>query len=422
MAAATIRRGNHVRFSWQWRRRAYRAFAILAICVLAGLPLGCGDLLTTPPPRGDRFDQPLEGLNNGELGDFQEGQTQFRKAFTISEGLGPIFNNISCASCHSGDGRGSPDNILVRFSRGLDLALDMGGPQIQDKAIPGAEPERLPPGMDVSRRQPPPVFGAGLIEALSDAAILAHADPNDSDGNGISGRPNWVTPAAYVPATEPGGGPGPKLGRFGRKAQVSSLLQQTVEAYHQDMGITSPYRPAENVNPMSPAVPGVDSADDPEVGGGETQAVMQYLRMLAPPAPGEWTDVRRRGESLFSSIKCASCHVPAMQTGAHEIDALSDRDAPLFSDLLLHDLGDALADGRPDGDADGREWRTAPLWGLRLAREFMNGQLFLLHDGRARSVDEAIRLHGGEAAPARDAYLAMPSGDRAALVDFVESR
>ncbi|HZE19684.1 MAG TPA: di-heme oxidoredictase family protein, partial [Candidatus Angelobacter sp.] len=375
--------------------------------------LGCQKLLTTKPDPGERFDTPLPGLGNGELGDFQAGHTQFRKAFSIAEGLGPIFNNVSCASCHSGDGRGRPENVLTRFSRGVDLVPGEGGPQIQDKAIPGATPERLPAGVDVSYRMPPPVFGVGLIEAIPDSAILSHEDPGDADGDGISGRANMVTPAPYVPSTEPGGGPGPRVGRFGRKAQVSSLLQQTVEAYHQDIGMTSSYRPVENVNPVA-SHPAIDPAADPELSDREVEAVMQYMRMLAPPAPGEPTASRARGEALFSSAQCVRCHVPTLHTGPHEIETLANRDVTLYSDLLLHDLGDALADNRPDGSADGKEWRTAPLWGLRVAREFLNGQLFLLHDGRAHSVDEAIRFHGGEATAAHDAYLGMSAADRAA--------
>jgi CxxC motif-containing protein (DUF1111 family) len=230
-----------------------------------------------------------------------------------------------------------------------------------------------------------------------------------------------VTPAPYVPATEPGGGPGPRVGRFGRKASVSSLLQQTVEAYHQDIGMTSSYRPVDNANPLA-AHPAIDPARDPELTDREIETVMQYMRMLAPPTPGDLTASRLRGQTLFSTAQCVKCHLPTYHTGPHEIEALADRDVSLYSDLLLHDLGDALADNRPDGSADGHEWRTAPLWGLRMAREFLNGQLFLLHDGRAHSVDEAIRLHGGEATTARDTYLGFPAEDQAAMVDFVESR
>ena len=394
--------------------------AAIAFCAGA-LLVGCGKLLTTEPGRGERFDQPVAGLDNGELGDFQDGQVQFRRAFSIGEGLGPIFNNVSCASCHSGDGRGRPENVLVRFSRGTDLVPSEGGPQMQTRATPGAHAETLPSGVDVSLRLPPAVFGVGFIEAITESTILANADPNDADQDGVSGRPNWVIPAPYVPATEPGGGTSPRVGRFGRKAQVSALMQQVVEAYHQDMGITSPQRPAENVNPLAPQIP-PDGANDPEVGGGPVNDVSQYLRMLAPPTPGEWTDERRRGESLFAAARCTACHLPTTRTGAHEIEAISDRNVAIYSDFLLHDMGDGLADYRPDGDADGHEWRTAPLWGLRIAREFLNGELFLLHDGSARTVDEAIRRHGGEATAARDAFLAMSPADRAAVLDFVESR
>jgi len=407
-----------------WRGERLHPATLGAAAVALSLALfGCDTLLTTKPPLGERFDQPLEGLSNGELGQFQRGQTQFRRAFTVREGLGPIFNNVSCASCHSGDGRGRPENTLTRFSRGADLDLAEGGPQIQDKAIPGAEPEHLPIGVEASHRMPPPVFGVGLIEAISEAAILANEDPSDTNGDGISGRANRVTPPAFVPATEIGGGAGPRIGRFGRKAQVSSLLQQTVDAYHQDMGITTPFRSVENTNPLaSVVVPGLDESPDPELDGGPVNDAMQYMRMLAPPTPGDMTPGREQGAALFASAKCGSCHIPTLHTGPHEIEALADRDVTLYSDLLLHDLGDGLADNRPDGDADGREWRTAPLWGLRITREFLNGSLFLLHDGRARSVEEAIRLHGGEAAAARDAFAAMTGDERAALLDFVESR
>lgn len=404
-------------------RRVDIAAGALVVAAAVFAFAGCGKLLTTEPAPGERFDQPLDGLSNSELGDFQDGHTQFRKSFTINEGLGPIFNNVSCASCHSGDGRGRPENTLTRFSRGTDLDYAEGGPQLQDKAVPGATPERLPSGVDVSYRLPPPVFGVGLIEAIPDSALAAAEDPGDANGDGISGRVNWVTPAAYLPADDPGGGTAPRAGRFGRKASVSSLIQQVTEAYHQDMGITSPFRPTENVNPLAPAVAaGVDRAPEPEVNEAKIHDIAQYMRMLAPPTPGDMTAARERGQTLFAGAGCTGCHTPVLHTGPHEIEALANRDVPLYSDLLLHDMGDALADNRPDGSADGREWRTAPLWGMRIAREFLGGRLLLLHDGRAHSVDEAVRLHGGEATAAHDAYVAMPVADQRDLADFVESR
>ncbi|MGH7505455.1 MAG: di-heme oxidoredictase family protein, partial [Longimicrobiales bacterium] len=150
--------------------------------------------------------------------------------------------------------------------------------------------------------------------------------------------------------------------------------------------------------------------------------VLAYIRLLAPPAPGAMTERREEGERIFSAIGCASCHVPELQTGPGSIAALSHQPVRLYSDLLLHDMGEALADNRSDGDATGREWKTAPLWGLRVMRRFLNGDAFLLHDGRAHSVEEAIVLHGGEADGARRAFEGLSAAERAALLDFLESR
>jgi len=387
------------------------------------LAAGCEQLVTEAPDPGDLFDAAIDGLTADERAAFATGDAEFGRAFAPADGLGPIFNNVSCASCHSGDGRGRPENVLVRIAIGASRAEELGGPQIQDKAIPGAVAETLPAGVDVSRRLPPPVFGVGLIEAIPEAAILLLADPDDADGDGISGRPNWVLAANFVPDTEPGGGAGVHLGRFSRKAQVSSLVQQTVEAYHQDIGVTSDFLAQENVNPLaSAATRAADRVADPELPAHTVLAVVDYIRMLAPPAAGELTPARARGQELFGTIQCASCHVPSFTTGPSPIAALENRRVDLYSDLLLHDMGDELADYRSDGDASGTEWRTTPLWGLRTAREFLNGDLFLLHDGRAGTVEQAILFHGGEAATARDAFLALPIEDRDALLDFVESR
>lgn len=395
----------------------------LAIASIAMAATACDALLTAAPDEADILDGPLPGLTPEELAVFTRGDGEFGRAFSVADGLGPIFNNNACAACHSGDGRGRPENILTRISIGLDPALDLGGPQIQDRAIPGATPENLPGGVDVSRRLPPPVFGVGLIEAIAVDDILGYADEADDDGDGISGRPNWVTPPAWVPATEIGGGPGLQLGRFSRKAQVSTLLQQAVEAYLQDMGVTSDFQPAENTNPQSGEnTVAADNAPDPEVPESTVRAVVDYIRMLAPPAPGEETPTRAQGRDVFTRIGCAHCHVPTFTTGSHRIAALSNQAVTLYSDLLLHDMGETLADNRPDGGANGREWRTAPLWGLRVARDFLNGELFLLHDGRALSVEAAIVLHGGEAQAAKDAFDGLDADDRAALLDFVESR
>ena len=396
------------------------------LTVLAAVLVGtaaCDTLFTEAPDDADLFDAPLPGLTPAEMEVFIRGDGEFGRAFAAATGLGPIFNNVSCANCHSGDGRGRPENALVRFSRGTDPARDVGGPQLQDRAIPGAEPETLPEGVDVSVRLPPPVFGVGLIEAIPVDAILANADPTDADGDGISGRPNMVAAPPWVPPTEVGAGPELQLGRFSRKAQVSSVFQQVVEAYHQDIGVTSPFLPNENINPRDGGgTVAHDRTPDPEVEESTIRAVVDYVRMLAPPAPGADTPERVRGGVVFDSIGCAKCHVPEFTTGPSRIGALAGQRVVLYSDLLLHDMGDELADNRPDGDADGREWRTAPLWGLRLVRDFLNGDMFLLHDGRARTIAEAVRFHGGEAAAVRTAFDALSAADQAALITFVESR
>lgn len=395
---------------------------ILVAAVLLLFP-ACDALFTEPPDDADVLDGPLPGLTPEERDAFVAGDEAFERSFSPSEGLGPIFNNSSCGNCHSGDGRGRPENALIRIGVPPDMARDAGGPQIQDRAVSGAVPERVPDGIPLSVRIPPPVFGVGLVEAIPEETILALADPADEDGDGISGRPNWVEPPDWVPEDEPGGGPGRVLGRFSRKAQISTLLQQVVEAYHQDMGLTTDFLPEENENRQSGVRTGAaDRAPDPEVPASEVQAVLEYIRMLAPPAPGEMTPDRRRGEELFGEIGCAECHVPELETGPHRIRALSSRPVRLYSDLLLHDMGEELADGRPDGSASGREWRTAPLWGLRVVRDFLAGDAFFLHDGRARTVEEAVLYHGGEAEAARRAFEALSAGAREDLLGFVRSR
>jgi CxxC motif-containing protein (DUF1111 family) len=204
---------------------------------------------------------------------------------------------------------------------------------------------------------------------------------------------------------------------------VATLLEQTVEAYHQDIGITSEFRPFEVPHPSSGIpIETVDRIPDPEIPSATVQAVVHYLRGLAAPVPGTGTPAVDQGRVLFTTVGCATCHVPVLRTGTSPIAALSQRDVELYSDLLLHDLGPDLADHRPDGAATGSEWRTTPLWGLRVMERFLDGRAFLMHDGRARSVEESIALHGGEAAGARAAYQALSPAERAALVAFVRSR
>ena len=383
--------------------------------------MACDRLTTAPADVADVFDAPLPGLTRAEAAAFARGDEEFERRFAPSEGLGPIFNNASCASCHSGDGRGILDNVLQRIgSDADDLLRAVGGPQIQDKAIVGAVPESAPAGAAVSLRLPPPAFGVGLIEAIPDATILALADPADADADGISGRPNIVSVADYVLAATGSPSAVNTIGRFGRKAQVADLLQQVTEAYHQDMGITSDFLPVENVNPLARQVGNAaDRVIDPELPASTVLAVTTYVRLLAPPAPGELTPEAMEGRDLFASVGCARCHVPELTTGANSIAALSNKPVRLFSDLLLHDMGDDLADNRPDHQATGREWKTPPLWGMRLVPRFLNGQMLLMHDGRARTIEEAISLHGGEGSGARTRFGGLTPAQRRALVAYV---
>lgn len=391
-------------------------YLVPALALLAGTLAACAELATEPPADGEILDAPFAELSAGELRVFLTGDAEFSRRFAPSTGLGPVFNNASCFSCHSADGRGRSENSLIRFGTADNGFLaHLGGPQIQDRAIAGAIAETVPDGVPLSRRLPPPVFGMGLIEAIPEASILANADPDDANGDGVSGRPNWVSLHEYVP-----GAARTALGRFGRKAQTATLLEQVVEAYHQDMGITSDFRLTENLNPRAPVSD--DLAPDPEIPAATVHAVVHYTRALAPPAPGADTPTRRTGAALFTSVGCAACHTPSFTTGPASLGALAGRKVEAYSDFLLHDMGEELADQRPDGQASGREWRTPPLWGLRLMRRFLDGDAFLMHDGRARSVEAAILLHGGEGQRARAAFTALNPASRRALLDFVESR
>jgi CxxC motif-containing protein (DUF1111 family) len=274
----------------------------------------------------------------------------------------------------------------------------------------------LADGTMISPRVAPSVIGVGLLEAIPAAEVLAGADPDDVDGDGISGRANLVWDEASEAVA---------LGRFGWKAAQPTVRQATTAALHADLGITSPGRPAQNCPapqsecssaPTGSAVPGGTDADAEAV-----ETLTFYTRALAVP-------VRRgvdepevgRGRGLFTDVGCASCHRPSWTTGDDAEPALAGRTIEPYTDLLLHDLGEGLADGRPEYVADGREWRTPPLWGIGLVQAVTPDAGFL-HDGRARTIGEAILWHGGEAGPARERYRHLPAADRAALLAFLGS-
>ena len=395
--------------------RFYTFFVVFVVFAVFG---GCNDTIIFTKPvieiESDNFEMPFDMLSSDLSATFARGEEAFMKVFTVEEGLGPIFNQAGCVSCHPGNGRGMPDLSLIRFSRGHDLLTDMGGPQFQDKAVPCVPYEMLPAGVDKSTRLPPPVFGMGLIENIPIETILSYADETDADGDGISGRPHWVTPPDFVPTTEVGGGFGEQLGRFGRKASVSSLVQQTATAFQQDMGVTSGFIQEESTDTG-------DTVPDPEVENSTVMDIVVFMRLLSPPPRGKITQEVKTGDKIFNRIGCASCHVPTMQTGPSPIAALNEVDAHVYSDFLLHDMGEELADNRPDSDATGTEWRTPPLWGTRLVAEFLGGTPFFLHDGRATILEGAIRAHGGEAQKAKEAFFNLSEEQQQAVIAFLES-
>lgn len=387
---------------------------VIAIGVLAGCNLGA----PPAPSATEILDGTVEGLTHEQNRIHLAGDEAFNDdIFTAENGLGPLFVATSCGSCHAGDGKGHPFTTLTRFGQSDFTGnhyLDRGGPQVQNRALPGFQPETLPTGAPHARFTPPSVTGLGLLEAVAEADILALADPVDSNTDGISGMPHWNTIPSYaslLPGSTPQGNN--YLCRFGKKASVYSLLQQTAVAYNQDIGVTSTFE----------AVDVYSGAEiDPEVSTQTVQDVVFYLRTLKEPPRRNTTDPEvHAGQSLFSQTGCVGCHTPTLTTGEHPISALSNREIHPYTDLLLHDMGPGLDDGYTEGNATSAEWKTPPLWGLGLSPNSQGGQYFLLHDGRATSIEQAILLHGGEGSASRDRFVQLSDADRKRLITFLES-
>lgn len=402
--------------------RIITIFSILSIALCTA----CSDLLTEAPDETTIFDGPIEGLTPVQLRAFFDGDEAFSEVFNVQTGLGPIFNNTACVNCHPADGRAHPSTNLIRFGRDnggvFDYMLEVGGPQLQNRSIPGYPAEVFPvDATGRSERGGPIVTGLGLIEAIPDATILANEDPNDGDG--ISGRANFVEAPDYLQVA-PGKviRGGKYLGRFGRKATSIALLQQTVGAYKNDIGITTDFDPVEIFNPLVGGRIG-DNVPDPELSTETVNNVVLYLQTLRPPPRRNETDpIVVQGEQIFAQqIGCASCHIPEMQSGFSPIDALAFKPVRLYSDLLLHDMGPALADHFPEGEATGTEWRTTPLWGLGIVENVLGGTPFYLHDGRTSDLIEVIDLHLGEAESARNSFFALPQSEQDALLAFLKS-
>ncbi len=431
-------------------------------------------------------------LSSGNIGfrkelDFKIGNAIFRRLWVsapastdAADGLGPLFNSRGCQNCHLKDGRGHPplssdvpddtgsmlfrlsvpakteaDKALIASGKVNSLPDPMYGGQLQDFSIQGFEPEgkvkitydekevtlgdgetvslRVPtyelvdlaygpidPEIMISPRVAPQMIGLGLLEAVPEEQILALADADDKNGDGISGKPNRVWSALHEKEM---------LGRFGWKASVPTIAEQSAGAFSGDIGISTTLLPsgAGECTAKQTACMDAPSGNSPkyqnvEVGDELFKLVTFYAQNLAVPARRGADDPEvLKGKELFYSIGCAGCHRPKFVTGeAPGQPHLSQQLIWPYTDLLLHDMGEGLADGRPDGKATGSEWRTAPLWGIGLT-ETVSGHTLFLHDGRARNVTEAILWHGGEGEAARDKFANLPKADREALLAFVNS-
>lgn len=428
-----------------------------------------GGAATRHSPTRASFSFPAPNLTREERRTFEVGDSLFNQNWVTApastdarDGLGPVFNAQACSSCHLLDGRGvppSPDASGVPIGLLLRLSVPGGAPtggpvphpvygdQLQDRAILGVPPEGTvevsfefiageyadgtaytlvrptysigepqfgPVGDDtmISARLAPQVIGVGLLQAIPADDILAAADPEDDDGDGISGRPNRVWDDAAGELV---------LGRFGWKANVATVEQQAANAFHGDLGITSSLHPEQDCGDGQDDCAAAISGGEPELSDDQLADVTFYGRTLAVPAMRdvESADVTG-GAAVFTELGCAACHTPTHTTSDTDVATLSEQVIHPYTDLLLHDMGPDLADGRPDFVASGQEWRTPPLWGLGLVDD-LAGERFLLHDGRAATFEEAILWHGGEGAAAATAFRQAAVEDRRRLLAFLEA-
>ena len=433
--------------------------------------LGGDTTVVTTGPRA--FRSIATNANNGSVFPFLFGQRVFDVVWDHDpiiqptlDGLGPMFNRTACRECHEGNGRGfPPENVgdpmksmLVRLSipgtdaNGGPKPVPNYGDQLQDRAVEGVMPEGqaiityeeipgefadgtpyslrkptvsfvnlaygdLPDDLLTSPRVAAPVFGLGLLQAVPEDSIRALADPDDANGDGISGKVNVVWNAEYQKHS---------VGRFGWKANVPTLRNQNAGAALGDMGMTSPVLPNDLCEPVQTdcqemAAKIAAEADAPELHPEMFDPLGFYLMLLAPPRQRDADDPAvKRGESYFRGMGCSGCHMPTMVAGQKTLPELKGQVFHPFTDLLLHDMGEGLADNRPDFEASGREWRTQPLWGIGLTYE-VGAHEAHLHDGRARSITEAILWHGGEAEAPREAFRNMSKDQRDDLLAFLGS-
>ncbi len=391
-------------------------FGIIPIFLMT-LFTSCDENYTEVPADDEVLDGTVEGLSHEESARFLRGDEAFSEVFTRETGLGPTFVATSCISCHAGDGKGHPSTTLTRFGQADENGntfLHLGGPQLQNRSLPGFLPEQIPFGAASAKFTPPANTGLGYLEAVTDAYILAMADPNDTDGDGISGVPNWIDiPEFVIPSLSAISQNGKYIGRFGKKAAAHSLLHQTANAYNQDMGITSIFRPIDAYTNLE---------IDPEVSTGTVNDVVFYLQTLKAPIQRNQGDaVVTQGKAVFNQINCTGCHKSELQTGYSPIGALSNKTFAPYTDLLLHNMGSGLDDGYTEGNAKTNEWKTPALWGIGLSESSQGGNYFLMHDGRARSIEEAILMHGGEATNSKTNYQNLSQINKEALLKFIKS-
>ena len=389
-----------------------------AIGCAAGLAAVWSGALLLAQGRALRPGDPLPGLTPQEFTEFRLGLDDFTEVETSEEGLGPAFNGTSCAVCHNVPAIGGSSTILEARAATTDeagnfRALDASGETLMHLfSIPthGCQPTIPDTATIIARRAAIPLFGAGLVEAIDDETILRLEDPADRDADGISGRAAIVVDAATGVR---------RVGRFGWKAQHATLLAFGADAYRNEMGITNDIFAsemaygvlAESLRRCDP-MPDPEDVRDPMTGRRGIDNFESFMRFLAPVGRGPAGAIEQRGERIFASSGCASCHVPALETALHSNPLFDRRVVPLFSDLLLHDVG--TGDGIKQGAAEASEIRTPALWGLRVRRPF-------LHDGSAATIEQAIRRHGGEALRARRTFEQLPSPDVAALLAFLRS-
>jgi len=392
--------------------------SIIAFLLLAVMILSCQELMPGTPASDSLLDGPLEDLTYSQSRQHLAGDAAFNnQVFTAETGLGSIFVAQSCGGCHAGDGKGHPFTTLTRFGQTDETGnkfLNEGGPQLQHRALPGYTPEQIPAGATFSKFTPPANTGLGFIELVSDADILAMADPDDQNGDGISGVPNWNAVPNYVTVNDDAiSSNGKYICRFGKKGSVHNLLQQTARAYNQDIGITSIFEPYDVYS---------HEEIDPEISMKIVQDVVFYLQTLKAPIQRNANDTEiLEGLNHFKQIGCENCHRQTLHSGFSEISSLSNKDFHPYTDLLLHDMGSGLDDGYTEGSAKTYEWRTPALWGLGLSPRSQGGEYYLLHDGRAKSIEEAILLHGGEAATGVEKFKALSAVEQQSLIKFLKS-